>query len=143
MPLNSHKQGELTAPLFCLFSQRFPMPWRPLTELPDLRRAGIVALDIETRDDRLRADMGSGWPFKAGHVCGFSVAYRAGGEMCAHYFPIRHPDSENFSSEQVCQWLRDLIASDVRFVTQNGLYDWAGFAPRRIFECRRRNAWRR
>jgi hypothetical protein len=42
--------------------------------LPDLRRAGIVALDTETNDERLRADMGSGWPFKAGYICGVSVA---------------------------------------------------------------------
>jgi hypothetical protein len=31
-------------------------------ELPDLRRAGIIALDTETRDDRLRADMGPAGP---------------------------------------------------------------------------------
>jgi hypothetical protein len=100
------------------------MPWRIPAELPDLRRAGIVALDIETRDDRLRADMGSGWPFKTGYICGVSVAYRADGEVRAHYFPICHPDSNNFDPALVYQWLRDLIASDVRFVTQNGLYDW-------------------
>ena len=35
--------------------------WHTPTELPDLRRAGVVALDTETRDDRLRADKGSGW----------------------------------------------------------------------------------
>ena len=30
------------------------------------------------------------------------------------YFPLRHPDSDNFDREQVFRWLKDLIASDVR-----------------------------
>ena len=59
-----------------------------------------------------------------GYVCGISVAYHADGEIRAHYFPLRHPDSQNFDPEQVSRWLQDMIASDVRFVTQNGLYDW-------------------
>ena len=98
--------------------------WHPPTELPDLRRVGVIALDLETRDNRLDAKMGSGWPFADGHICGVSVAYRAGGDMRAHYFPLRHPDSNNFDPAQVYQWLRDLVAADVRIVTQNGLYDW-------------------
>jgi hypothetical protein len=98
--------------------------WCPSPELPDLRRAGIVALDTETRDNRLRAKMGSGWPFADGHICGVSLAYHADGGMRAHYFPLRHSDSDNFDPAQLFQWLRDLVASDVRIVTQNGLYDW-------------------
>ena len=40
-------------------------------------------------------------------------------------FPIRHPDTNNFDSAQVYAWLKDHIAAtDLRFVTQNGLYDW-------------------
>jgi DNA polymerase I-like protein with 3'-5' exonuclease and polymerase domains len=52
------------------------------------------------------------------------VAYREAGDIRAHYFPLRHPDSQNFEPGQVFQWLRDLVASDVRIITQNGLYDW-------------------
>jgi DNA polymerase-1 len=100
------------------------MPWTPLTKLPDLRRVGIVALDTETCDDRLRADLGSGWFCKAGHLCGFSAAYRADGAVRSFYAPLRHPDSENFDSEKAFAWLRDLLASDVRVVTQKGLYDY-------------------
>lgn len=98
--------------------------WRPPTTLPDLRRAGIIALDLETKDGGLLADRGSGWPFGDGYVCGLSVAYRADGEIRAHYLPLCHPDSANFDRDQVFKWLRDLIASDARIVTQNGLYDW-------------------
>ena len=98
--------------------------WQIPTELPDLRRVSVLALDTETKDDRLRADMGSGWPFHSGYLCGVSVAYRAEGDVRGLYFPIRHPDTENFDPEQVYQWLRDHVAADVRFVTQNGLYDF-------------------
>ena len=98
--------------------------WTTPTELPDLRRVDIVSIDTETKDDRLRAEMGSGWPFRAGHICGISVAFRADGDVRGLYFPIRHPDSQNFDPAQVFQWLRDHIAAGLRFVTQNGLYDF-------------------
>ena len=31
-----------------------------------------------------------------------------------NYFPLRHPDSENFERENVARWLKDLIAAGVR-----------------------------
>jgi DNA polymerase I-like protein with 3'-5' exonuclease and polymerase domains len=99
--------------------------WQPPTELPDLRRSGIIALDTETNDEGLRADRGSAWPWHGGYVCGVSVAYRADNGIRAHYFPLRHPDTDNFDSARVFDWLKDLVASDVRFVTQNGLCDWS------------------
>jgi Mesyanzhinovviridae DNA polymerase len=98
--------------------------WRPPTELPDLRRLDVLSLDVETRDDGLRADRGSAWPWRGGYVVGVSVAYRADGDIRVHYFPLRHPDTNNFDVNQVFAWLRDHVAADVRFVTQNGLYDW-------------------
>ena len=61
------------------------------------------------------------WPWRGGYVCGISVAYRADASIRSHYFPLRHPDTDNFDPEQVFSWLKDLVASDVRFVTQNGL----------------------
>jgi len=105
--------------------------WQAPTELPDLRRAGIIALDTETRDDGIRADRGSAWPWRGGYICGISVAWRDDRGIRAHYFPLCHPDSENFPRENVARWLADLLASGVRIVTQNGLYDygwlWAAF----------------
>ena len=98
--------------------------WRPPADLPDLRRAGVIALDTETRDNRLGAKMGSGWPFADGYICGASVAYREGNDVRSLYFPICHPDTNNFDPARLYQWLRDLLASDVRIVTQNGLYDF-------------------
>jgi DNA polymerase I-like protein with 3'-5' exonuclease and polymerase domains len=98
--------------------------WKPSSALPDLRHVDILALDTETKDGGLLAGCGSAWPWGDGFIVGISVAYRAEGEIRAHYFPIRHPDSENFEPEQLFQWLRDLFASDVPICTQNGLYDF-------------------
>jgi DNA polymerase I-like protein with 3'-5' exonuclease and polymerase domains len=101
-----------------------PVEWHAPTELPDLRWVGIIALDVETRDDGLRADRGSAWPWRGGVICGISVAWRDDRGIRGNYFPLRHPDTQNFNPEQVYRWLRDHIVSGVRFVTQNGLYDW-------------------
>jgi hypothetical protein len=98
--------------------------WCIPKELPDLRHVGIVALDTETRDDRLNNELGSGWPFRQGYICGISAACRAEDGARGFYFPIRHPDTANFEPERVYRWVRDHIAAGVRFVTQNGLYDW-------------------
>ena len=56
--------------------------------------------------------------------CGISVAWRADGEMHAIYIPLRHPDTDNFDPDRVYRWLKDLVASDVRIVTHNGVYDF-------------------
>ena len=80
--------------------------WQPPTELPDLRRSGIIALDTETNDEGLRADLGPAWPWHGGYVCGVSVAYWADGGIRAHYLPLRHPDTNNLNRPQVFAWLR-------------------------------------
>src|SRR5262245_8701356 len=98
--------------------------WQLPSELPDLRGVGTLALDVETRDEGLAADIGPGWPWGGGYICGASVAYRADSAIHAHYFPLRHPDTENVDREQFIRWLHDLFTSDVRIVTQNGLYDY-------------------
>ena len=81
--------------------------WQTPQELPDLRRVGIVALDTETNDEGLRADRGSAWPWRGGYVCGISVAWRDDGGIRGNYFPLRHPDSENFDRDNVSRWLKD------------------------------------
>jgi hypothetical protein len=98
--------------------------WNPPAELPDLRRVGTIALDSEERDTGLVDGVGSGWPWRGGFVSGLSVAYRVDGEVHAHYFPLRHPDTENVDRAALIRWLEDLFASDVRIITQNGLFDY-------------------
>jgi hypothetical protein len=111
-----------------------PNEWQPCSELPDLRHVGIVAIDTETNDEGLRLDRGSGWPWGGGYIAGISLAWRADGVIRAIYVSLRHPDSQNFEREQVIRWLQDLIASDVRFITHNALYDW-GVAAGRSWHC--------
>jgi hypothetical protein len=55
--------------------------------------------------DGLLADLGPAWPWHRGYVCGVSVAYCADGGIRAHYFPLRHPDTNNFDRAQVFAWL--------------------------------------
>ena len=98
--------------------------WTMPEMLPDLRRAGFIAIDLETNDEGLRADLGSSWPWRGGYICGISVAWHGENGIQGEYVPLRHPDSENVPIEVATRWLADLIASDVRIVTQNGLYDW-------------------
>src|SRR5262245_58664989 len=98
--------------------------WQSPSELPDLRRAGIIALDSETKDEGLHAKRGPGWPWRGGYITGVSLAWRADGVIHTIYISLRHPDSQNFDREQVIHWLRDLIASGVKIITKNGLYDW-------------------
>jgi DNA polymerase I-like protein with 3'-5' exonuclease and polymerase domains len=100
------------------------MIWTAPTELPDLRRVNVVAIDTETNDEGLRTDRGSAWPWHGGYVCGIGVAWRDETGIRGNYFPLRHPDSENFERANVVRWLKDHIAAGVRIVTQNGLYDW-------------------
>jgi DNA polymerase I-like protein with 3'-5' exonuclease and polymerase domains len=98
--------------------------WCPPSALPDLRCADTIAIDVETRDDGLREDRGSAWPWHGGHVCGIAVAWRADGEIRSIYVPVRHPTGGNFPRENVARWLQDHIAAGVNFITLNGLYDW-------------------
>src|SRR5262245_392037 len=72
------------------------MNWQTPQELPNLRRVDIAALDTETNDEGLRADRGSAWPWRGGYICGISVAWRDDSGIRGNYFPLRHPDSQNF-----------------------------------------------
>lgn len=104
-------------------------PWQRPAALPDLRGRPWVAIDTETRDDSLAAERGPGWPYRAGHVTGISwcAGLPEDADHVAGYAPVRHPDTDNFTPEQVGAWLRDLVASGTRLFFQNGPYDlgWA------------------
>jgi DNA polymerase I-like protein with 3'-5' exonuclease and polymerase domains len=95
--------------------------------LPDLRRVGLMAIDSEEHDKGLQADRGSSWPWRDGHVCGISAAYRADGKVHGLYLPMRHPDSQCFPVEQTYNWLAAHVASEVRFLNHNGGFDWGWF----------------
>ena len=126
---NFHKGGE-QSPLIVP-----QVDWDPPSSLPDLRQHKRIAMDLETKDDGLARGLGPGWALSAGHVCGMALAWNGG----SLYAPVRHPDSECFSDENVGQWLKDHQAAGVRFVYQNSSYDcgwshkqWGVKVPERI-----------
>lgn len=99
--------------------------WKQPTELPDLRGRPLVAIDVETKDDGIRNDLGAGWALgPMGYICG--VCWAADGTK--GYAPTRHPETENFPIENVMRWVDDLFKSGTRIVFHNGPYDigWLG-----------------
>jgi DNA polymerase I-like protein with 3'-5' exonuclease and polymerase domains len=94
--------------------------WEPPTSLPDLRRVGRVAMDLENRDDGLADSAGSGWATGRGYISGMSCAWDGG----SFFVPIRHPDTECMDGEVVQRWMRDHINAGVRFITHHGSHDW-------------------
>ena len=77
------------------------MSWQPPTELPDLRRIKEVAFDSETNDPGLRADRGSSWAWRDGHIAGVSLAWREGGDIRKCYFPIAHPANRSSAGSRI------------------------------------------
>jgi DNA polymerase I-like protein with 3'-5' exonuclease and polymerase domains len=94
--------------------------WEPPTELPDLRRVPLLAMDTEERDESLIRKRGSGWPYKAGYIAGMSIAWEGG----AFYAPVRHPETACLDYDAVGRWLADHIAAGCRFITHHGSHDW-------------------
>src|SRR5258706_16011559 len=105
--------------------QQMPMfvpksTWTRPRELPDLRRAGEIALDRETMDLGLVNKRGPGWAFPGSAICGrivgTSVAWMQEGKVRSMYLPVAHPDSDCFDREQVARWELDHQRAGVRFV---------------------------
>ncbi len=99
--------------------------WQRPAELPDLTQYKEIGLDTETRDIGLNGGRGPGWVYRAGHVAGISVAYGPVGMESGLYFPIAHPDTDNFDHDAVSRWLGD--HRHLRWVFQNAPYDLGWF----------------
>jgi DNA polymerase I-like protein with 3'-5' exonuclease and polymerase domains len=98
--------------------------WERLATLPDLRQHKRVALDRETKDHGLQRGLGPGWCFpEGGYVCGTSIAWHENNSIRSAYFPVRHPDTQNFDPQQITQWEIDHQKAGVTFVGQNMGYD--------------------
>lgn len=103
-----------------------PMPsipengWRPPTELPNIREAPWISLDLETYDPEL-IDFGPGWARGKGHICGVSVAVPWG----KWYFPIRHTVQPelNWDPWIVISWLKHMLKGNQPKIGANLLYD--------------------
>jgi DNA polymerase I-like protein with 3'-5' exonuclease and polymerase domains len=92
--------------------------WVQPTEFPDLRKAGEIAIDLETRDPDLKK-LGSGAIKGSGEVVGIAVAvdgYKA-------YFPIAHGEGPNMDRKKVLDWFTDVCESPATKIFHNAMYD--------------------
>jgi len=105
-----------------LFTSPPPPGWTMPTELPDLRRAGTLAIDLETFDPGIEAGVGSASVRGAGHIVGIAVATEDGNKW---YYPIGHAQGVNMDPAHVIAWAKDLGAqrTDRLWVGTQILYD--------------------
>lgn len=99
-----------------------PIPntgWRPPSDFPDLRGAGMICIDTETCDPDLRSK-GPGCR-RGAYIAGIAVGTDDG---FRGYFPMRHKMGGNLDPDTVLNWLSEQLAdSDVPKVGANLLYD--------------------
>lgn len=93
--------------------------WSAPTELPDLTNCKTIAVDLETRDPRIK-ERGPGWATKTGEIIGVAVA---AGDFHG-YFPIRHQTGPNLDTKMVHRWLNDhMKRPEITKVCHNAQYD--------------------
>lgn len=92
--------------------------WVAPSSVPDMSRHDTVAVDIETRDDGLKNDLGPGWVYGLGYITG--VALSGGDERV--YLPVRHPETSNLSEDAVSSMLERVFRS-CRVVMHRAIYD--------------------
>lgn len=97
-----------------------PIDWEPPARLPDRLEGDVIGVDLETRDDGLSANRGSGWPWGGGTVVGYAIA----ADNFTNYLPVRHQGGGNLDPDLVKRWLRHAL-SDARQVKTfaNAQYD--------------------
>ena len=92
--------------------------WVPPSELPDLREAKVLCIDVETRDPYIK-QKGPGWPTKDGEVIGYAIAT----EGWSGYFPTRHLGGGNIDESIVKKWLQAHLKTECDKVMHNAQYD--------------------
>lgn len=100
-----------------------PSDWEVPKELPRIPSGGIIAVDVEGKDEGLAQGRGPGWVYRAGYIIGFSVAWREHGTRHSVYVPVRHPDTENWDVGEAFRWLQDVIDRAARIVFHNRQFD--------------------
>ena len=92
--------------------------WVAPKELPDLRKAEEIAIDLETRDPDLKK-LGSGAISGNGEVVGIAVAV----DGYKNYFPIAHGTGPNMDRDKVLRWFKDICESPATKIFHNAMYD--------------------
>jgi DNA polymerase I-like protein with 3'-5' exonuclease and polymerase domains len=87
--------------------------------LPSLKDAQIISIDVETNDPGL-LDRGPGGIRGEGYLIGLSVATPDG---FAEYFPLKHESGNVENPEQVIAWAKDELKGNQPKLGANILYD--------------------
>jgi DNA polymerase I-like protein with 3'-5' exonuclease and polymerase domains len=93
--------------------------WKPPKELPNLKEASLISLDLETRDEGLAKNLAPGGVTKDGYIIGIAVAVKG----WSGYFSLRHPDSFNWSIPLVKKWFKDNFCTSTPIIGANIKYD--------------------
>ena len=101
---------------FPLFTQ--PTEWVPPSDLPDLRDATQLCIDIETRDPNIKKK-GPGWPTMDGEIIGYAVAV----DGWSGYMPVAHHGGGNLDKRIVTRWLQKQLAAPSDKIMHNAQYD--------------------
>lgn len=82
--------------------------WFLKDEWRDVSTADMIAIDTETYDPDLKA-AGSGWARGTGYLLGVSITAVWGNEIWSNYFPVQHPDTQNYPTEKVIQYIKECL----------------------------------
>lgn len=81
---------------------------------------GLIAVDLETHDEGISGNMGPGWPWRGGEVCGIAIC----AENWKGYLPIAHLAGGNMDKTKVIQLVRRWLSDPQQpKVGANFLYD--------------------
>ena len=93
--------------------------WHMPASFPDLSPYKQIAIDLETKDPRIK-DLGPGWARNDGEIIGVAVA--AGDSQW--YFPIRHNSGHNMDAKMTMKWLKKYLSNpDLDVIMHNAIYD--------------------
>lgn len=96
--------------------------WHLKDEWRDVSNADKIAIDTETYDPDLQA-AGAGWARKSGHLCGVSIAAKFGDEIWSNYYPVNHPQTDNWPIEKVIDYITRCFKQCKKRIFANAEYD--------------------
>ena len=102
------------------FVYKPPTEWTPPDTFPtqQLKDAKEIAIDLETRDPRLK-ELGPGYIRGDGEAVGVSIAC----DGFADYFPFAHESGFNFPKKRVLDFVKDVVSEKQDKVFHNTGYD--------------------
>ena len=92
--------------------------WLPPESFPDLSKHNEIAIDLETKDPKLKT-MGSGSVTGRGRIVGIALAV----DNWSGYYPIAHEGGGNMDRKKVLKWFQDVLNLPAIKIFHNAMYD--------------------